>query len=349
MARWIGLVPDATAGGTTATAFVSFTTPTEFIPVTTATVDQNLSNLDRNDEARGNRGNAAVKAFASDPRLTFSCRAYPGHATKMLRAALSGTVTPTGTAPASVQSVFAPKQVDPLNCLQGMVIREGQRDQLCGLWVSEVTFNFPVDEEGSMDVELWGLYHKVDATPGSGLPTPSYASDVDTFKLRDITVYDIDGTHVVTNVSACSLTFNNGLIDDFASRYSAGQNVAIITTGSPSVDYRLWYPSRQKIGPQVVTGSMDFGSVDAARDLRKLISASEKVVIEATAGPLGTTPPAKETLRFTLYNLHWTGGDGAGPLVREGDIRSSYDFTAYLDTTGKDIDVTYIGTAALSP
>lgn len=347
MARFIGLASDVTAGGTTVETFASFSTPTEWVPVTTAQVDRNLNVLDRNDEVRGVRGNAPVRSFASDPRLTFSARAYPGHVKLMLRAALSGTVTGTGTSPASITSKWAAKQTDPLQALQAVVVREGQRDQLCGLWISEVTFNFAVDAEGTMDVTLFGLYHVIDATPGSP-GTPTYVTDVDTFKLRDIKVYAPDGVTQLTDVAGVSLTINNGLIDDFASRYSAGVGVKTITIGS--TDYRLWFPTRNKIGPQAVTGSFDFGSVNVTREQRAQVLAAEKVVIEGTAGPLTTTPPAKETIRFTLWNVQWTGGDGAGPLVREGDIRSSLDFSALLDpATGKDLEVEYVGNPPVLP
>lgn len=356
--RWLGLITDPRSGGSDAdwvagSPVHGFTLPNEFVPVTTADVNQGKSTTDRNNEVVGTRANRAPKAFAADPRLTFESRAYPGHVKVLLRHALSGAVTPTGTGPASITSLFRPTQTDPLKTLQAWVVRESQLDRMSGAYVNTLTINLAAAEEGTLSAELWPLYHQIGDLLGSAsgvsatLPTPSYTTDVDTLKLRDCVVYMNDGATLALDVSNFSLTFDNGLIDDFESRYAAGKNVAVIIQSGTT--YRMWYPTRNKIGPQTVSGTIGFSGVRPDQDLLALLSASQKIVVEASAGPLGTTPPAKEMFRFTLQKSVWTGGDGPGPLVREGDIRASYDFNAYLDeAVGYDFTVEYVGTAALT-
>jgi hypothetical protein len=271
----------------------------------------------------------------------------------LLRAAVSGAVTPTGTAPAAITSLFRPTQADPLRTLQAWLIRESQIDRVAGASVNTMTITLAAAEEGTITAELWPLYHQLGdllgAASGVGatLPTPTYVQDVDTIKLRDCVFYMKDGLTIAVDVSSFSLTYDNGLIDDFESRYGAGKNVAVIVDAGTT--YRVWYPSRNKIGPQTISGSIGFQGVRPDQDLQALIQGAQKIVIEASAGPAGTTPPAKEMFRFTLHKSVWTGGDGAGPLVREGDIRSTYDFTAFLDeATGFDFTCEYVGAAALT-
>jgi Phage tail tube protein len=357
--RWLGLVDDPRSGGSDADWVVAhgFTAPNEYLPVTTADVNQGRAPSNRNNEVIGKRGNRAPKSFSADPRLTFECRAYPVHFKHLLRAAVSGTVTPTGTAPASITSAFRPVAADPLKTLQVWVVRESQIDRLSGCFVNTLTLNLSAAEEGTLTAELWPLYHQLGdllggaSGLGATLLTPSYAAAIDTLKLRDTVAYLKDGTVQVLNLSNLSITFDNGLIDDFESRFFAGKNVAVIVdsgTGSP-VSYRVWYPTKNKIGPQAITGTMGFGDVRPDQDLLALLSQSQKVIVEASGGPAGTTPPAKEMFRFTFDDVQWSGGDGAGPLVREGDIRSTYDFTAYVSgTTGNDLLCEYVGAAALT-
>jgi hypothetical protein len=349
--RTLGLAVDPTAGGSTYDDLspdpVEFVDPTEFVPVTTAQVAKGLRTLDRNDEVRGVRGPAPISSFASEPQLTFETRCYAPIVKRMLRAGLGGAVTPTGVAPAAITSKFGPvSSGGVLPALMGTVIRDGQRDRLSGLAVNNTTLTFGVDTDGTISGELWGLYHEVDETDPGDLPAPTYAGSIDTFKLRDALLFGDDGTEQIVDLSGFSLAFANNLISDFESRFSAGENIRAITAGGTSS--RLWYPKRNKLGPQAVTGTLNFGVLKPGQELLALISRSQKLVFEVAGGPAGTTPPAKETLRIVLHNAILTGGDGASPLVREGDIRSSYEFTAYVDPiVNKDIEIEYVAAAAL--
>jgi hypothetical protein len=353
MSRWIGLAADPNAGGSTYDDVEdgggTIAAATEFYPVTTAQVDVGLTTQDRNDEVRGRRGNTAPRSFASAPSLTFAARAYPALTNALVRRALGGAVGTSGSSPAAITSTVTPLQEGNLPASIGTLVREGQTDRLTGLVVESFELNFPVDEEGTIEVTMPGLFHRVDPTSGvSGLPTPDYtANSGDTYKLRDAQAFVGPGAGVAIDcLAGFGLTFDNGLIDEFRSRFCAGRNVA--QTVLDGQTYRTWYPDRHKLGPQQVSGRLDFGDVRPDRELRRILTHAEKLVFEVGAGPLSTTPAAESLLRLTLSNVALTGG-GADPLAREGDQVSSYEFTAYVDTAGaNDVQAQFVAAAAVA-
>jgi hypothetical protein len=355
--RWFGFTDDPVAGGSSLEDLIAegagpdptWAAPDTFVPVSAAQVDPGLTNLDRNNEVRGRRANAAPISFASAPSETFTARAYPPLLRSIIPKALSGTPANTGVAPAAISSTVGPIQSGDLKAIQAYLVRENQLDRVSGAVVEEFALNFPTDEEGSVDVTLRGLYHDVDPTDTvAGLPAADFTDFVgDTFMLRDVKAYLGAGAGVLIDcLAGFGLTWNNGLIDDMRSRFCAGKNIE--TTVIDAERHKLWYPDRHKLGPQSVTGRLDFGDVRPDRELRRILTHAEKLVVELTAGPIpAAVPAADEMLRFTLYKQAPTGG-GAEPLVREGDQVSSYEFTAYLDeTTNKDVEATFVGAAAI--
>lgn len=355
--RWFGYTDDPEPGGSSFEDLIAagagpdptWPAPDEFVPVSAAQAEPGLTTLDRNNEVRGRRANVAPISFASAPSETFTARAYPKLFRKIVRNALAGPVTAGGgPAPAAFSDTVAPIQSGELPAIVGYLVRENQLDRMSGLVVDEVTANFPTDEEGSIDVTLQGLYHDVDPTDSvAGLPVPAYPDYVETFMLRDVRAYLGAGAGTLIDcLAGFGFSWNNGLVDDLRSRFCAGKNIE--TTVIDGVRHKLWYPDRHKIGPQAVTGRLDFGDVRPDRELRRILTHAEKLVVELSAGPIaGAVPAADEMLRLTFYNQAPTGG-GAEPLAREGDQVSSYEFTAYLDAgTNKDVEATFVGGAAL--
>jgi len=356
MARSLGLAVDPTAGGTKYDDVVATPTPvaipdpTVWIPATTATMSRNPNNLNRNNEVRGVRGSAAPIAFSADPTVSFESRAYPQVAKLVLSAALSGTPAATGTAPAAITTKIEPTQANPLRTLVAHLHREEQYEVESGIAVDSVELKLPADAEGTLTVEGKALYHDVKQTLPSPLPTTSYTGlGEHTFMLRDVKAYKGAGAGVLIDcLAGLTIKFDNGLIDDFTSRFCAGQNVRSYTVNSQS--YRQWYPTRHRIGPQLITGRLDFGLTRPDLELERVLAVADKLVIEASAGPISpaTTPAVDEVLRITLAKSVLTGG-GADPLVDEGDIKSNYEFGGFVDpSTGKDITVEFVSKTAVS-
>lgn len=354
MSRWFGYTPDDTPGGTTLDVLDAdpIATATEFVPVTTANVDPQPRNVDRNSLVTGTRANSAPVAFASDPRITFETLAFARLVRNLLPKAMGGPITSAGVAPAAIQSTLQMAQSGAsLPAIVSTLVREGQTDRLTGTWLNSLEFNFPVDAEGTVSVEGWGLYHEVDDTTSVAGDLPAGATVTggyhDAFLLRDITAYQGAGAGVqIDCLAGFGFTINNNLIDDFQSRFCAGKNVWEHTLDG--VLHRLWYPNVNKLGPQTITGRLDFGDVRPDRELRRILMHTEKLVVELAGSPLGSTPAADEMLRLVFYNQGPTDG-GADALQREGDQRSSYTFTAYLDdVTGKDLEAVLVGSAAVT-
>jgi len=166
--------------------------------------------------------------------------------------------------------------------------------------------------------------------------------------LRDAAAYTGTGLVEIPNLAGFGLTFNNGLRDDFKSRFQPNHNVeTFIVDGK---QHKVWYPKRTKIGPQNVTGRIDLSDVDAAQELKRIARHAEKLVFEVAAGPLGTTPAADEMLRMIVYSHALTGG-GPEPLQREGDQVASYEFSGYIDSSlspEKDFEAVFVGATALT-
>lgn len=369
MRRWLGLIDDPAAAGSTfdvlaavAPGGPAIPVPDVFVPVTTAQVEPGVSPLDRDNEVRGRRGNTAPISFRAEPALSFESRAYPPLVRKVLRKALSGAVATSGVAPAAITSTFGSAQSGNLGALIAWLIREEQLDRLTGLWLSEVELNFPIDEEGTVSTTGAALYHTVgdpdtlgddpNGEPAAALPVVGdndFVAYTDTYMLRD--AYATRGAGAGTEIADLAgfgFTFNNGLIDDARSRFRPRKNIEEFAVDT--VPHKLWYPQRNKLGAQAVTGRIDLANVDAVSELKRLLQHSEKLVFEV-GGPAispATTPPADDIMRLTFYNHAPTGG-GAEPIQREGDQVATYEFTAYVEaSTGKDVEASFVGAAAMA-
>jgi hypothetical protein len=369
MARWIGVGADpnsATGGSTWEKLVLPATTkialPTLFIPATTATVEDQDKPIDRKTEVRGRRGEAAPQSFRVEPIMDIETHAYPTALRNLLRNCIGGTPTSTGTAPAPVESTVEPLQSGFLPTLNVWLLREEQLDRMTGAVVASVEVACGIEGEGTMKASLEGLVHDVEPATGykdpsgaigEALPTPTYEGYEYAFMLRDlIAEHGPTGTLVkIENLVGLTFTFNNGMITDPRSKFRAGHHIE--TREIDTVKHKLWYPAAHKMGPQVVTGKIDLGSLEGApsalAESKRQVAHADKLVAIYTAGPLGTTPPAEETMTVTFYKHALTGG-GADPLVREGDQYASFNFSGYIDPASgnKDVAVKYVGKVAVT-
>lgn len=359
MARFLTLSadPNSAAGGSSFDDLVSGNIPlgalADLVIPTTAQADPGVRNLERDDDVRNYRGESPPVSFGAAPSLSFGSRAWVPLVKRLLPKALGGSVASTGVAPAAINSVVQAAGVDAiLPALNATLVRSGQTDRLCGAWFSEFTLDAPAEGEATIEASLMALYHDVDDTSTvSGLPAPTGAdgaSQVEAFMLRDVKAYlgPSAGT-LIDCLSGFSFTLNNALTDDWQARACAGKNIVAVTLDG--VTHRIWYPEKNKTRGRAVTGRLDFSDVRPDRELRRILSHCEKLVVELGASAItpATTPPADQMLRLTFYNQAPSGG-GAGPLVRDGDQTSSYEFTAYLDpVTGKDLEATFVDKTAV--
>lgn len=363
MKRWVGLVDDPTAGGSTLDTLAAMpagaaaiAAPDLFVPVTSAQADPGIDDLERSSEVRGVRANTAPVAFRRTPSFSLEALAYPKLLRRLLPKAFSGTPSSTGSAPAAITSTIPTLTTGSLKALILWLVREGQLDRQTGAVISEIALGFDMDSEGTVSVEFESLYHKTDdsasAIDPNGHAAAAYPAvdftgqTADTFMLRDAASYYGGSLTEFINFAGFGLTFNNGLISEPRSQFRPNKNVLRVTDGAGAL-HKLWYRQRHKPGAQVVSGRVDFSDVDAALENKRIITQAEKLVFEVAAGPLGTTPAADEMMRLNIYNKVFSGG-GADPIQREGDQVAGYDFVGYLDpSTGKDIDAVFVGATAI--
>ncbi len=353
MARWLGLLKDtnSSTGGTnedalTGAALTAYQgSPNIWVPASTAQANKGLQPGDRNNEVRGNRGQVSPIARRAEPELTFSSHAYLTLLRAIVPAWFSSDPTNTGTGPASINSKFSPTPVLVPRALFATLLREGQTDRMSGLAVNTLNFDFGLDNEATVEANLLALYHEIVAT--SSPPTPSWTGYDESTLLHGLQVkaYDTGGVVAIPCVAGFTLSLDNNLSTDVVTRFCGGTNFVQRTDGG--VRRQISYPNQNKLRKRQVSGRIEFADVLPSRETAEIFSVPDKIVIEASAGPLGTTPPADGLMRITLYNAVWTGG-GAEPLTDDSDQRSGFDFAGGLDSTNKDIEIEFVGAAAVA-
>lgn len=356
MARWIGLAFDPTPGGTTYDQIndrsVAIPDPELWIPATTATASAGSNNLNRNNEVRGRRGNTAPIAFNAAPTASFEVRAYPAIVRAVVAAGLGRIGTPRGTSPAAITTTVSSLDSNPIPTLALHLLREEQYEVVAGLAVDRFELNFAADAEGTVQLsEGRGLYYDVAQSLPDPLPRPDYRNvSGETFKIRDLVAYMGDGEGIrVDCLNQLSLSFDNAFIDDFQSRYCAGENVRSYVYEGRT--YKVWLPGRHRVGPQAITGTMGFAEARPDLELRRILSHATKFRAVLTAGAIepATTPARDETMEIVIHQQVLTGG-GADPLQKDGDIRSSYEFGGFLDpATNEDLDISFTTGEPIDP
>ncbi len=309
-------------------------------PVTGVTVDKNTTHLDRDEEITGFRGRPVPEEFRKDPRETVNALAYQRLVEIGFFYAMGSSDIVTGVAPAARTHLGKPVGYGGTGLLPALftqVIRDDQIDRLAGCWVNSVQVTFGMEGHGTVEIELWGLYHSTEN--GGTMPALTrHARDVKTLKLRDLRAYFDGSPVVVPGVTSFSLTYNNNLVDDAEARFAAGMNIDQLTD-SDGVLRRVWYPSQHFLGgSQTITGEIGFSSTQQAEDVKHDLAVAEQLVAEVEGALMATTPPAKEMVRFTVKNAVRTGG-GPEALRKEGLQPSSYEFGGFIGADGTDLTV----------
>jgi hypothetical protein len=322
------------------TARVTIPDADDIWPVTAANVDRNVGQLDRNDEITGFRGNPVPEEFRKDPRVTISAYAYQRLIEYLFFYAMGGADTVTGVAPAAITHTGVPIGYSGsglLPALFAQIIRDDQIDKASGGWVNSVTVTFGLDGHGTVEAEIWCLYHK--SSSGGSMPVLTRnVRDVKTLKLRDLRAYFNGSPVIVPGVTSFSLTYNNNIVDDTEARFAAGQSIDQ-TTDANGVLRRVWYPNQHFLGgSQSISGSIGFSSPQVAEDVKNDLAQAEQLVVEVEGALMATTPAAKEMMRFTVFNAVRTGG-GPDGLAKEGLQKASYDFGGFIGATGTDLKV----------
>lgn len=325
---------------------IEFPDPTIWVPTTDANVTPGENRSDRNNLNQGRRGNVVPRPWSAAPSLTASSLAFPDLVKAVTSRAAGVLSAATGTAPAPLTTKATPKQSGVLPSMTGRLIREGQTDDVSGLWFNTWTLALPQEGEGTFEFAAMGLYHEVSETSGSD-PVTDYSDYLDTFEIRSAKIYDgPTGTDLIDCVSSATITFGNGLLEEARARYCNGRNLVQKLDGGKR--YRLWYPTYNKLGPQTMGLTLDFGEVHPGRELDRLFAVASKLVVEATAGPATTTPASDDLIRFTFGQGVITGG-GPDGLKKDGEQYSSYEYQGGIDpATGSDLEIAYAGAAAVT-
>ena len=364
IARAFGIIDDGTVGGkgyddlATSTADANGYTRVVpdaniWVPATGGTLDKNVERIDRNAEARGLRAVTPMLSFRAAPVLTVPFMAYPLLVAKFLKKTMGGVDTVSGSTAAGYLHTIASITglgVTGLPAFHGQIVRDDLNHKVAGASSNRLALAFPLDGEGTVELEAWGKWHKNDPAPA---PTPSFTGlGDDVLMLRDAKVYVDGSTTSITDLTTFEITWVNNLARHFYGGRNIETRVALGTNiSSPANDLRrtrkTWYPSENRVGAaQDVTFALGFGSVNGAQELAFDFSQLEQFVFECTGGPIAGTSVAGasvyETLRFTIMNGQWTGGGPDGLSARD-DITSRYEGTAfYSDALTTDVKVEWL-------
>lgn len=341
--RLFGIVDDATAGGKDYDALSAGAIPdaTVFYPVTGGNFDPGIERIDRNDEVRGRRANVGPRPFRAVPAMTVPLAVYPKAAEKLTYKLLGSNTTTggSGSTPYShtMKAIGYPNVALP--ALHAQMVRDDLNIKMAGATINRINYDFPLDGEGTMEIEMWGKFFNEFATAS---PAPSYTdfgATVDTLMLRDA-VMVIDGESTpVQDLQGFSLSFSNELIRKFY----AGRNVVPRTIGSPTSYKKLWFPAENKAqaAPEI-TFSMTFGNTRDAQETYLWYAVAQRLEVTIAgnflAGPYGVN---KETMKFFLYCAQETGG-GASDLSARDDTTSTYDGGVFFSESDvKDLEIIF--------
>jgi hypothetical protein len=357
--RLWGFVDDATAGGSSYDDLTGVVpgvssaagTPidsTAHWPVTGGNIEFNVERIDRDEEVRGRRARTAPRPFRAAPVMTVPMNVYRSAAEKVFRKTLGGTSgVPVGTAPASMLHTFPVLGFGStaLPAIHTQLVRDDLNHKMSGGSINSLSMSFPLDGEGTMEFEIWGLYaaHFASAAPTATLT--GFSEDV--MMLRDAQVQLDTGSGLTTinDLEAFEFSFTNNL----NRKWYAKRNVVtqVLGTAAMQKTYKLWFPEENKLGAaQDVTYAIQFGNPNAAQELARDFAQVQKMVFEITGGPLGTTPAASELIRITIYNGVHTGG-GAEALTAREDMTARFEGGGfYSDADSADIKVEVVNATA---
>lgn len=350
--RLFGITDDATAGGKDYDALggpsPSIPDATIFYPVTGGTFDAGTERIDRNNEIRGRRANVPPRPFRAAPTMVVPMSAYQTALEKIVYKCLGTSTVSGGTSPTPYQHTVSSLQYPDVSlpALHAQMVRDTLNVKMGGSTVNRVTLDFPLDGEGTMEMELMGKYYMDD---DAASPTPTYTGfdqEAETLMLRDAKVY-LDGSSTqVSDIQGFNLTFNNNLIR----KWFAGRNIDSKTLGTPSQTRKVWFPAENKAqAAPDITFSITFGSTDDAQELALWYTQIQKFEFNVTGNPIGGGYTGDYAMDIIIYNGAYTGG-GAAALTARDDITSSYDGGVFFsEQDSKDLEIIFTtDTATLS-
>ena len=340
--RLFGVINDATAGGkdydTLKLGSPTIPDATTFYPVTGGNFDGGIERIDRNAEVRGRRSNTAPLPFRAAPSMTVPVAAYRSIVESVLYKCLGANVT-TGAGPYTHTMTAIGFGTINLPALHVQMIRDDLNLKMGGSVFNRVTMNFPLDAEGTLELEIWGKWASDYATAA---PSVSFTGlSPNPFMLRDATAYIDDNPTQIEDLQGITFAFVNNL----TRKWYAGRNVELRVLGTPTSCKKLWWPSENKVqGAPDIAYSLTFGNTQTEQELRQWFSVVQKLVFEFEGDTCQTG--GQETMTITLYNAVNTGG-GAEPLTARDDITATFEggaFYSILDAG--DLEIVIVSDSA---
>jgi len=350
--------PASAAGGSNLEALTGGAIPdvTKFWPVTGGSLEWQPSRIERNNEVRGRRAVSPPIPFRVTPMQTIPTPAYRSVIEKALKLTMgseaavvgtsttSGTVTTVGAPYTHILTALGFGGATPLPTIITQLVNDDINRKMTGSVVERAAFNFPLDAEGTVELELHGLYAKQE--PASlASPTPVFTDlSLEPYLLRDAKVFFDGGASAALAITAFTFTWVNNI--DFSNRHYAGHNIESKTIGAPPVVRKLWFPHEHKLGAaQDVTYGLNFSNANELQELAHEYGQLQKIVVEL-GGPPIPGASANELIRFTMFATEHTGG-GVEALTARGDVQSSYQGGAYYsDADASDVKVEVVNGSA---
>lgn len=313
---------------------------TKWWPVTGGTLDKGTDRIDRSNEARGRRARTRPLPFRGGPGMTVPVRPYHSLVKVLLKYALGreGTITGAGPYTHPLRAVEYSDGVNYLPTAHVQLARDDLNQKMSGASLQRLTFDFPLDGDGSMEAEWWGLYQEHYA---SAVPAADFSGlSEEPMLLRDAQVF-IDGSGTaIPDLQGVRFAWVNNL----RRRWYAGRNIKARSLGTPPKTYKNWYPEINKIGAsQDVTFGLIFGDANSGQELAEEYAQVEKYVVELVGMPI---TGGAELLRLTIFNGVLTEG-GAGPLTAQDDLSSDFNGGVfYSEADSKDVLVEVVDDVA---
>lgn len=334
--------PTSAAGGSNLEALTGGAIPdvTKFWPVTGGNLEWQPSRIERNNEVRGRRAISPPIPFRVTPMQTIPIPAYRSVVEKALKLTMGSEGAITGTAPGPFTHTLTALGfggTTPLPTIVTQLVNDDINRKMTGAVVERAAFNFPLDAEGTVELELHGLYAKQEPAALAS-PTPVFTDlSLEPYLLRDAKVFFDGGASAALAINAFTFTWVNNI--DFSNRHYAGRNIESKTIGTPPVLRKLWFPHEHKLGAaQDVTYGLNFSNTNELQELAREYGQLQKIVVEI-GGPPIPGASANELFRFTMFATEHTGG-GTEALTARGDAQSSYQGGAYYsDADAADVKV----------
>jgi hypothetical protein len=342
--RLFGFSDDATVGGSGYDDLVAGAIPdaTTFWPTTSTNVDKGIEQINRNAEMRGRRSATPQLPFRNNPSMTEEVPAYRSVFEKAVRKCFGAADIRSGTPPAAITHTLRPitggAGSSVLPTVHAQVVRDTLNHKMSGSVFNRISTSFPLDGEGTMEVELQGLYFKNDV---AAAPTAVFTGESpDVLRLMDGKV-NIDGNATaIPDLTTFEFSYNNNV----TKKWYAGRNVVSQTIGTPSQKKRVWWPTEAKFNASEDLGYVvGLGNTSVAQELAQEYSQIQKFEFLVTGGDLSTTPVVAESVKITIFaGVHNPGGGAEAGSARE-DITSRFEGGGFYDTvSSKSIEISVI-------